>query len=590
MALYLLLGGRYSSGDTVPTSLAALNLLQHGTVYFDNFRNSYLSQGQAYYFTESLRGHWVSIYPIGASILTFPIYLVLYLGLLLWGPRLDITDPGFEPLRLLFQSVAAAMVTALSAIVFYQACRLKFSRRVALLSTITFAFATSTWSISARALWQHGPANLVLITGLYLLLRAARRSASRSLSMHLFLAGLCFGFLPSVRPTSALFTIAVLAYVVYYYRLRTLSFIAGFIAYLPALVWNVYHFGKLSGGYGNVFGQAPYVLTLSHFITTALGHLISPSRGLLIISPILLFSIVGFINLLKSNNESNQERWLIYTLLLGAAGILIQYSFYTVWWGGHSIGPRFMTDILIPLCYLINYVSTGSTSRKLNLSACRRLFNSFFYSLLIFSLLVQLVFVLTPSGNMWNLIPVNVDIYPYRVWHLQDSQVMRCFRSMAIPLGIRKRPSSEYLTHLRGTIDQVTVIPYSPKINPFKELQGFQQNKNFQHGESIYVRSRLVNKGDREWYGVHSALLNGETRVRVQLFRQGKMQSEDRLFVLADGVSPGMETTAVGLVKLPDSPGQYQLKLDLVLDGIGDFPELDGSIGKINLLVGDLSN
>jgi len=110
MALYLLLGGRYSSGDTVLTSLAALNLLQHGTVFFDNFRNSYLSQGQAYYFTESLRGHWVSIYPIGASILTFPIYLVLYLGLLLWGPRLDITDPGFEPLRLQFQKSGGKLI------------------------------------------------------------------------------------------------------------------------------------------------------------------------------------------------------------------------------------------------------------------------------------------------------------------------------------------------------------------------------------------------------------------------------------------------------------------------------------------------
>jgi hypothetical protein len=32
MALYLLLGGRYGSGDTVPTSLATLNLLHHGTV------------------------------------------------------------------------------------------------------------------------------------------------------------------------------------------------------------------------------------------------------------------------------------------------------------------------------------------------------------------------------------------------------------------------------------------------------------------------------------------------------------------------------------------------------------------------------
>jgi len=311
LTLYLLLGGQYGSGDTVPASLAALNLLQHGTIYFDNFRDSYLgnlNQEPAYYFTESMRGHWVSTYPLGASILTFPIYLVLYLGLQFWGPRLDITDLSFEPLRLLFQSVAAAMVAALTVVVFYQASRLKFSPRVALLTTITFGFATSTWSTSARALWQHGPANLMLATGFYLLLRAARRSAPGPLLMHLFLAGLCFGFLPSVRPTSALFTIAALAYVVYHYRLKALAFIAGFIAYLPALVWNVYHFGRLSGGYGNMFGQAPYRLTLSHFFTTALAHLVSPSRGLLVISSVLLLFIPGLLRLRRSPTEPSADR------------------------------------------------------------------------------------------------------------------------------------------------------------------------------------------------------------------------------------------------------------------------------------------
>ncbi|XGB42690.1 MAG: hypothetical protein LVS60_02265 [Nodosilinea sp. LVE1205-7] len=360
VALYLLLGLHYGSGDTVPSSLAALNLLHHGTIYFDNFRNSYLGQGQPYYLIQSLHGHWVSVYPIGVSVLSFPIYLVLYLGLRIFAPSTDITDPSFEPLRILFESIAAAILTALAVVVFYQASRLKFSLRVALLSTVTFGFATSTWSTSGRALWQHGPANLMLVTGFYLLLRAARRSAPGLLLMHLFLAGLCFGFLPAVRPTSAIFSIAALVYVVYYYRFKALIFMAAFGVYLPVLAWNTYHFGQFSGGYSTVFvGQAPYLLTLAHFLPTALAHLVSPSRGLLVMSPVLLLVIPGLIRLGRSSTEPPADRWLIYTLLLAALGIFIQYSFYTFWWAGYSAGTRFMTDLLVPLVYVINYALAG---------------------------------------------------------------------------------------------------------------------------------------------------------------------------------------------------------------------------------------
>jgi hypothetical protein len=581
ITLYLLLGGRYGSGDTVPTSLAALNLLQHGTVYFDNFRDSYLAQGQAYYFTESLGGHWISIYPIGASILTFPIYLVLYLGLQLWGPHLDITDPAFEPLRLLCQSIAAAIVTALTVVVFYRASRLKFPRRVALLSTITFAFATSTWSTSARALWQHGPANLLLVTGFYLLLRSARRPTPGPLLMHLFLAGLCFGFLPSVRPTSALFTIAALAYVIYYYRLRALGFMAGFVAYLPALGWNVYHFGQLSGGYGNMFGQAPYVLTLSHFLTTALAHLVSPSRGLLVISPVLLLSIAGLVGLSRSPTEPPADRWLIYALLLAALGMFIQYSFYTVWWAGWSPGTRFMTDLLVPLVYLLNYALAELSQAR----GWRKLTSLAFPTLLGFSLLVQVALVMGATGWQWDPLPIDINLYPQRVWHLRDSQVIRCLKSLAIPLRVGQTRSPAYLAQLGGTIDQVTVLPYAAEVDPFKDFPDDLPNPDLHPGDMIYVRAQLTNGGNQPWFGVHSALIGGETRIRTQIMAEGQGQSEDRLFVLADRVPPGQKAVAIGMVKLPDTAGRYKLKLDLLVNEIGKFPTSDVATSQVNLVV-----
>ena len=582
MALYLLLGGRYGSGDTVPTSLATLNLLHHGTVYFDNFRDSYLDQGQAYYFTESLGGHWVSTYPIGASILTFPIYLVLYLGLRLSGAELEITDPSFEPQRLLLQSVAAAVVTALTVVVFYRSSRLKFPPRVALLTTVIFAFATSTWSTSARALWQHGPANLVLVMGFYLLLRAARCPTPRSLGMHLVLAGLCFGFLPSVRPTSALFTIAALAYVIYYYRLRALGFIAGFIAYLPVVGWNVYHFGQLSGGYGRMFGQAPYVLTLSHFVTTALGHLVSPSRGLLVISPVLLLFIPGLGRLRRSPTEPPGDRWLIYALLLAALGIFVQYSFYTVWWAGWSPGTRFMTDLLVPLVYGINYALAGFRAPS---PGWPSLGWGWVAPLVGFSLLVQVALVMGATGWQWDPLPIDVNLYPQRVWHLQDSQVVRCLKSLAIPLRGGQRRSPAYLAQLRGTIDQVAVLPYAAEVNPFRDFPDSPSTPALHAGDLVYVRAHLTNQGNQPWFGVHSALIGGETRVRAQWQGEEPPGAEHQLLVLADRVSPGQATVAIGVIKLPEASGTYRLKLDLILEEIADFPALDGSGYGVNLVV-----
>ncbi|MEB3313167.1 MAG: hypothetical protein VKL98_03375, partial [Cyanobacteriota bacterium] len=471
-------------------------------------------------------------------------------------------------------------VAALSVVVFYRASRLKFSPRVALLTTIAFGFATSTWSTSARALWQHGPANLMLVTGFYLLLRAARRSAPGSLLISLFLAGLCFGLLPSVRPTSALFTIAALVYVVYHYRLRALGFIAGFIAYLPALVWNVYHFGRLSGGYGNMFGQAPYQLTLPHFLITALAHLVSPSRGLLLISPVLLLFIPGLRRLRRSPTEPPADRWLIYALLLAALGIFIQYSFYTVWWAGWSPGTRFMTDLLVPLAYLINYALAGFGETQ---AGWRSLGFPWFPSLLGVSLLVQVALVMGATGWQWDPLPIDVNLYPQRVWHLQDSQVVRCLKSLAIPLRGSQRRSPAYLAQLRGTIDQVTVLPYSAEVNPFRDFP--DRSSALHAGDLVYVRAQLTNRGDQPWFGVHSALIGGETRVRARLTGRGALEPEHQLLVLADRVPAGQSTVAIGLVNLPEASGTYRLTLDLVLEEIADFPDLDGSSHGVNLVV-----
>lgn len=160
---------------------------------------------------------------------------------------------------------------------------------------------------------------------------------------------------------------------------------------------------------------------------------------------------------------------------------------------------------------------------------------------------------------------------------------MGCMKSLAIPLRGSQMRSPAYLAQLRGTIDQAVVLPYAAEVNPFRDFPDRSSTPDLHAGDLIYVRAQLTNRGDQPWFGVPSALIGGETRLRAQWLGQGQLGSEHQLMVLADRVAPGQSATEIKLVTLPEISGAYQLKLDLILEEIGDFPDLDGSSYGVNL-------
>src|SRR4029079_6208056 len=68
-------------------------------------------------------------------------------------------------------------------------------------------------------------------------------------------------------------------------------------------------------------------------------NLISPSRGLLIYVPMLLF--VAFL-LIRHRRQLVHRRLVWLSLIIIAADISI-VSVFPVWWAGHCFGPRFTT-------------------------------------------------------------------------------------------------------------------------------------------------------------------------------------------------------------------------------------------------------
>src|SRR5262249_55001537 len=74
----------------------------------------------------------------------------------------------------------------------------------------------------------------------------------------------------------------------------------------------------------------------------AAGALLSPSRGLLVFTPIFLFSIGGMIWAHKTGWRQPLAGYL--TAAVTGYWLLI-VVYFEIWWAGHSYGPRYLSDV-----------------------------------------------------------------------------------------------------------------------------------------------------------------------------------------------------------------------------------------------------
>ncbi|MCS6812780.1 MAG: hypothetical protein NZ772_04310 [Cyanobacteria bacterium] len=568
--IYLANGITIGSGDTVPNTLLAFNLLEYHTLHFDIMRQAEIpSMLRPYgFFVEAANGHLTSHYPIGPAIVTFPLYLLFYLYLKLTGTPLNLVDGSFDTYRLLFEKLAATITTALSVGLFYLVSRVQFSRGISLVTTAIFAFATNTWVTSSQGLWQHGISNLMTLSAWVCLLRS-HQAVPRYRLLWLGLAGGAVGLLPSIRPTSSIVTIALLVYVVAKYRWQAMPFFVGLLSAVPGLAWNWYYFGNLSGGYGSIVGSV-YRFTASQFLESLAGLLISPSRGLLLFSPIVIFAIPGLVIAFRHRHQPHEQ--LLLCLSSSHFLIFITYCFYTIWWAGHCYGPRFMTDVLPTLCYLINYtLAEGTVVSRRWLGETPRL-SLLFSVLLAFSVLTQVLGTfglasgaagrrsLTP--NVWNEVPLDVDVHRSRLWDFQDNQIRRHANALLHRLVKPPVHKPDYQRGLRAKLVQVgnqQGVPLSPIVTG-----------TYQTG--ALLTAIVENVGTSRWYGYNAALGQGETRVRASVFTLAGEKFAESWLYLSSSVAPGQTGSAIGVLPLIFPPGSYYLAFDLIADGIGDMP------------------
>jgi hypothetical protein len=321
------IGLRYlGSGDSAPAELLPISLLTQGTFDLDEF----ISGPTPPYWAQSRRGHFVSSYPVLPGLVNVPVYAVARL-----------TGRDLFSRRFRLSMYTAMLVASLSVLFVYLTLeRLTASRRTALGFALLYGFATELWSVASRALFQHGPALLFLSAGLYLLVRGGPAATAVS--------GLALALGVAARPTNVALFLPLAAYVGIRDRRRLPSFV-GF-ATIPMVLQALYSWRYWGSPLSLAQPVAAANFAGNPFQGLA-GLLVSPSRGLFVFTPVFLFAIPAASAAFRRTLDP--RTLLERCLAVGALGILLVHSFWTMWWGGHSFGYRLILELALPLTVLI---------------------------------------------------------------------------------------------------------------------------------------------------------------------------------------------------------------------------------------------
>jgi hypothetical protein len=338
LLIYNVNGRGITAGDTYPARYLPFAIVQYHTIFLNPVAKV-TAQGRgagAFWMLPRPDGRLISLYPVVVPLLVAPLYVPAagYLRHSGW------TDGRMDHLARIMEKLSASLIASLSAALLYLLLRRRARAPVALLLTVAYAFGTTTWVISSQALWQHGMAAL-LVTGALLLLTGTL-TAQRAIA-----AGLLCGLIAANRPPDALLGAALGVYgLLWACRRHRLWFVAASALPLAAVVlYNFAAAGNVLGGYG-LLGKAAF---FSHdLLPGAAGLLFSPARGLLVFSPFLLFLVLA----VRFMPHSREERILTFLMI---AAIAIQIMLYAKadWRGGLSWGPRYMTDFLPFLIWML---------------------------------------------------------------------------------------------------------------------------------------------------------------------------------------------------------------------------------------------
>lgn len=408
--------------DSKFSMLTSESLIHRRTFTLDHYRIPDLAPVQTYgsasnttlYQIEFVGGHFYHMYPPGSPVLSAPYVALLNLcGISASYPDGSYNERGE---RIIQGSLASLLMGALAA-VFFLTARLLLPARPSAWLALGGALGTQVWSTASRALWTDTWGILLLgIVILSILADDAHGRTLKPLPLATLLSWMYF-----VRPTYSLQIVAVALYIFIYRRAIFLRFALTGAAWGAAFVaYSQFHYGRPLPTYYYLASQ----LKLDSFPVAFAGNLFSPSRGLLVYVPALIF--VAYLHL-RFARWNTHARLTVLALSVCVAHLLLIASF-SPWWSGHSYGPRYTTGI-VPWFVLLGILGmkamlTWRENHAGERDGRRQLSLYFGAALLALSIIVNLRGATASATWRWNLYPQNVDQHPERVWDWRRPQFL----------------------------------------------------------------------------------------------------------------------------------------------------------------------
>lgn len=442
--LVLWLGGINTLGlqseDVVPATLQPLSLINDKSLFLDSYYlqmidryphpddQDYTKGLTPFYLKKlTLNGmeHYITAFTYVPGLLGVPVYLVF---------ASFVTFNWFT--LIIISHLTSSLIMGITSLLFYKlvADNFALTKRQTLLVTLIFAFGSINFAMFSQALWQHGVVELFTICALISIFKYHTQQSPR----WLFFAGVFMSVAFVTRPTALL--------IIFYLTLLMVSFFTSFKRFLvnfgyyfvglvvPLLI--LIYINKNMGISIHNNGYASQLLSwYSKFPEGFIGMWLSPSKGILVYSPIFIFSLLGLWQATTNKGWAKREnfKFIVCGFIIISHTLIL--SIWKHWYGGYSFGYRMAGEIIPFLVLLIiPYIKSTYFEKTKKL----------FIILLIFSICVQ-VFGMIFFDSIWHAAYDKGYVNTSWLWSLKDSEFAFNIRRVMVKFGLIERACPQCL-------------------------------------------------------------------------------------------------------------------------------------------------
>jgi hypothetical protein len=394
--------------DSAYSMMLTQSLLDHRSFALDHYSLPTVYQ------LEVVDGHTYYLMPPGTSVLSAPaVWILNRFGVSAVNP-----DGTYNPRgEWKIEAGLAALLMSILAVIFFLTARLLLTPGWSAVIAVGGALGTQVYSTASRALWSETWGILLLGVVIFILLA----NEIRQLRLNPILLATLLSWMYFVRPTFAVPIVAITVYIFRFHRILFVRYLlTGLIWLAGFMTYSWIHYKHVLPTY-----YRTERLLFDAFWTALAGNLVSPSRGLLVFVPVVLF--VGY--LLVRYRQMLEFMRLLWLALSVVVIHLIIISGFPHWWGGHSFGPRFTTG-LVPWFVLLAILGVGAMLRWRD--ETRRTSSALGWNLqlwcggllLLISVIINTLGATSHAAWLWNTRPRGIDEHPERLWDWRQPQFL----------------------------------------------------------------------------------------------------------------------------------------------------------------------